>query len=158
MIIGNFFFLLLIGNFLGRNVRLLVNQIHQLLFVCFCCCCLFFLFVWLFLIPMAQIIKNLPAMQETWIQYLGQEDPLESEMATHSSILAWRSPRTEEPGRLQSVVLQRVGQGWATNTFIRSKARGISPSLGPERLWFWLSSRKKPNFKHSYVDARVLYT
>ena len=71
----------------------------------------FFLFVWLFLIPMAQIITNLPAMQETQIQYLGQEDTLENEMATHSSILAWRSPRTEEPGRLQSMGLQRVGQG-----------------------------------------------
>ena len=50
-------------------------------------------------------------MQETWIQYLGQEDPLENEMATHSSILAWRSPRAEEPGRLQSMGLQRVRQG-----------------------------------------------
>ena len=50
-------------------------------------------------------------MQETWIQYLGQEDPLENEMATHSSILAWRSPRTEEPGGLQSMGLQRVRQG-----------------------------------------------
>ena len=153
MIIGNFFFVV--------NWKLLRKKCT---FTCksdspaVVCLLLLLLFVWLFLIAMAQIIKNLPAMQETWIQYLGQEDPLESEMATHSSILAWRSPRTEEPGRLQSMVLQRVGQGWATNTFIRSKARGISPSLGPERLWFWLSSRKKPNFKHSYVDARVLYT
>ena len=53
----------------------------------------------------AQMVKNLPAMQETWIRYLGQEDPLEKEMATHSSILAWSIPWTEEPGRLQSMGL-----------------------------------------------------
>ena len=52
--------------------------------------------------------KNPPAMQETWVQPLGQEDPLEEEMATHTSILTWRIPRTEEPGGLQSKVSQRV--------------------------------------------------
>ena len=52
---------------------------------------------------MAQMVQNLPAMQETWIQFLGQEDPLEKGMATHTSILAWRIPWTEEPGRLQSM-------------------------------------------------------
>ena len=57
---------------------------------------------------MAQTVKNLPVMQETWVRNLGWEDPLEKEMATHSSILAWRIPRTEEPGRLQSMGLQRV--------------------------------------------------
>ena len=51
---------------------------------------------------MAQPVKCLPAMQETWVQSLGQEDPLEKEMATHSSILAWKIPWMEEPGRLQS--------------------------------------------------------
>ena len=59
---------------------------------------------------MAQIVKILPAMQETQVQSLGQEDTLEKEMATHSSILAWRIPWTEEPGRLQSLGSQRVGQ------------------------------------------------
>ena len=54
------------------------------------------------------MVKNLPAMQETWIQSLGWEDHLEEGMATHSSILAWRIPWTEEPGRLQSMGLQRV--------------------------------------------------
>ena len=54
----------------------------------------------------AQTVKNLPAMQETWVQSLGEEDPLEKGMATHSSILAWRIPWTEEPGRQQSVGLQ----------------------------------------------------
>ena len=51
----------------------------------------------------AQLVKNLPALQETWVRFLGQEDPLEKEMATHSSILTWRTPWTEEPGRLQSM-------------------------------------------------------
>ena len=49
------------------------------------------------------MVKNLPAMQETQVQFLGQEDPLEKEMATHSSILAWKIPRTEEPRGLQSI-------------------------------------------------------
>ena len=57
---------------------------------------------------MAQRLKRLPAMWETWIQSLGQEDPLEKEMATHSSILAWEIPGTEEPGGLQSMGSQRV--------------------------------------------------
>ena len=57
---------------------------------------------------MAQWLKNLPVMQETWVQSLGWEDPLEKEMATHSSILAWRIPWTEEPGGLQSIRSQRV--------------------------------------------------
>ena len=58
---------------------------------------------------MAQKIKNLPAMQETWVQFLGQEDPMEKGMATHSSILAWEIPWTEEPGGFQSVGSRRVG-------------------------------------------------
>ena len=55
-----------------------------------------------------QMVKRLPTMQETQVRYLGWEDPLEKEMATHSSILAWRIPRTEEHGRLQSMGSQRV--------------------------------------------------
>ena len=58
---------------------------------------------------MAQMVKNLPAVQETWVRFLEWEDPLEKEMATHSSILAWKTPWTEEPGRLQSMGSQRVG-------------------------------------------------
>ena len=56
----------------------------------------------------AQMLKNLPAMHETWVRSLGWEDPLEEGMATHSSILAWRIRWTEEPGGLQSMGLQRV--------------------------------------------------
>ena len=57
----------------------------------------------------AQTVKNLPAMQEPWVRSLGWEDLLEKEMATHSSILVWRTPWTEEPGGLQSIALKRVG-------------------------------------------------
>ena len=57
----------------------------------------------------AQVVKRLPTMRETGVGSLGQEDPLEKEMATHSSTLAWKIPWTKEPGRLQSIGLQRVG-------------------------------------------------
>ena len=56
----------------------------------------------------AQLVNILPAMQETWVLFLGQEDPLEKGMATHSSILAWEVPWTEEPGELQSTGSQKV--------------------------------------------------
>ena len=68
------------------------------------------------------VVKNLPAMQkmqETWVQSLGQEDPLEESMATHSSILAWRIPWTEEPGRLQSIGSQKVGHDLVTEQHSR---------------------------------------
>ena len=65
---------------------------------------------------MVQAVKNLPAVQETQVQSLGQEDPLEKGMATHSNILAWRILWTEEPGGLQSVGWQRVRHNQVTNT------------------------------------------
>ena len=69
---------------------------------------------------MAQIVKNPPAMQETGVRSLGWEDPLEKEMATHSGILAWRIPRTEGPGGLQSMGSQRVGYDLVNNTHLVS--------------------------------------
>ena len=63
------------------------------------------------------MVKNLPEMWETWVWSLGGEDPLEKGMATHSSILAWEIPWTEEPGGLQSMEWQRVRYNWATDTF-----------------------------------------
>ena len=84
--------------------------------------------------PIAQMVKNLPAMQETQVQLLGQEDPVEKEMATHSSILAWEIPWAEEPGGLQSVGSQRVGYNWMTN--IITTAILI---LGPILILFHLS-------------------
>ena len=74
----------------------------------------FSIMVWASLV--AQMLKNQPAMWETWVQTLGEEDPLEKGMATHSSILAWSIPWTEELGRLQSMELQRIGHKWVTNT------------------------------------------
>ena len=62
----------------------------------------------------AQMVKRLPAMQETQVQSLGWEDPLEKEMATHSSTLAWKIPQTEEPDRLQSMGSQKVRHNWVT--------------------------------------------
>ena len=62
--------------------------------------------------PVAQMVKSPPAMQETWVWSLGWEDPLEKGMATYSSILAWRIPWIEKPGRLQSMGSQRVGHNW----------------------------------------------
>ena len=64
----------------------------------------------------AQLVKNLPAMQETWVQSLGWEDPLEKGTAAHSSILAWRIPWTEEAGGLRSRGSQKVRHNWVTNT------------------------------------------
>ena len=63
------------------------------------------------------MVKKPPTMQKTWVQSLGQEDPLEKGMTTHTNILAWRIPWTEEPGGLQSMGLQRVGHNLETNTF-----------------------------------------
>ena len=70
---------------------------------------------------MAQMVKNLPAMQETQIQSLGWEEALEKGMAIHSSVLAWRILWTEEHGGLQSMGSQRVGHNWATNSFSLSQ-------------------------------------
>ena len=71
---------------------------------------------------MAQTVKSLPAVQETRVQSSSWEDLLEKGMATHSSILAWRIPRTKEPGGLQSIGLQRVRRDWATNTHLLTKS------------------------------------
>ena len=66
---------------------------------------------------MAQTVKNLTAMQETWVRPLGWEDPLEEEMATYSSVLAWRIPRTQEPGRLQAMGGTESDTTWRLNSF-----------------------------------------
>ena len=68
--------------------------------------------------PVAQTVKNPPERQETRVQSLGWEVPLEKGMAIHCSILAWRIPWTEKPGGLQSMRLQRVAHDWVTNTFL----------------------------------------
>ena len=81
------------------------------------------------------MVKNPPAVWETWVQSLGQEAPLEKEMTTHPNILAWRIPWTEEPGGLQSMGLQRVGLDWVTNTstFFLSRQYMVADSNGTKR-------------------------
>ena len=83
--------------------------------------------------------KNLPAMQETWAWSLGREDPLEQEMATHSSILACRIPWTEESGELQSTGSQRITHDWVTNTYSESFPTIITINL---RIFYPLTSKK----------------
>ena len=80
---------------------------------------------------MAQRVKGLPAVQETWVRSPGWEDPLEKELATHSSTLAWKIPWTEEPGRLQSRGLQGVTHDWATSLLSSKK-------LGDCSLWSYM--------------------
>ena len=80
----------------------------------------------------AQMVKSLPTMRETQVRSLGQEDPLEKEMATHSSTLAWKIPWTEEPGRLQSMGSQRVRKDLVT-----SLKRFLSPNFKVNKqMWF----------------------
>ena len=81
------------------------------------------------------MVKSLPVIQETQVPSLGQEDPLEKEMATHSSILAWEIPWTEEPDGLQSMGSQRVGHDWATNPLVEAWG-----SRGPRRWRICLKS------------------
>ena len=95
-----------IQTFVNRAMSLLFNMLFR------------------FVMPggLAQRLKCLPAMRETWVQSLGQEDPLEKEMATHSKILAWRIPWTEEPSGLQSTGSQKVRHDWATSLHFTSRS------------------------------------
>ena len=87
-------------------------------------------FLWDWTSLVAQTVKRLSTVQETWVQTLGWEDPLEKEMAIHSSTIAWKIPWTEEPGGLQSTGLQRVGHDWASSRHL--KILWHCPSLGLE--------------------------
>ena len=99
--------------------------------------------------PVAQRLKHLPAMWEIWVQSLGGEDPLEKEMATHSSILAWRIPQMEEPAGLQSMGSQRVRHNWVTSlTFHlpwvligRTDVEAETPILWPPDAKSWLTGK-----------------
>ena len=91
-------------SFVGRVMSLLFNKLSRLV-ITFLPSSKRLLISWL----QSQRLKRLPPMQETWVRSLGREDPLEKEMVAHSSILAWRIPWMEKPGRLQSTGLQRVG-------------------------------------------------
>ena len=78
---------------------------------------------------MAQMVKNLPVILETWVRSLGEEDTLEKAMVTHSNILAWRIPWTKEPGGLQSMESQKLGHDSSTNTFTFHHAASLRPTL-----------------------------
>ena len=93
---------------------------------------------WAFLV--AQLVKNLPAMWETWVRYLGWEDPLDKGKATHASILAWRIPRT-----IQSMGLQRAGHDWATSNFTFMFKRVVKTKPKPRTIFrdhMWPSKPK----------------
>ena len=97
----------------------------------------------------AQRIKRLPAMQETQVRSLSWEDALEKEMATHSSILAWRIPWTEEPGGLQSMGLQRVRHDWATSlthSEIISSIQEVMCELYANTTPFYMKGLSMPRF------------
>ena len=79
----------------------------------------------------AQMVKRLSTMRETRVQSLGQEDPLEKEMAIHSSTIAWKIPWTEEPGRLQSMVPQKVRHDWATFLYVLSRFSHVQLFVTP---------------------------
>ena len=96
----------------------------------------------------AQTVKRLPTIQETRVWSLGRKDPLEKEMATHSSILAWKIPWTEDPGRLQSksLVLQRVGHDWATSlhfmlswSYCSSLPNSVSSEHSQRQIRTWVT-------------------
>ena len=108
-------------------------------------------------------IGSLPAMRETRVWSLGWEDPLEKEMATHSSTLAWKIPWTEEPGRLKSMGSQRVGHDWATSLLIILDLLGhLSPTTLSEgyiriKVRFWPNSWLNefwPNESSHYLLAK----
>ena len=88
-----------------------------------------------------QVLKYPPAMQETWVWSLVKEDPLEEDMATHSSILAWEIPRIEESGRLQSIGSHRIRHNWATNTFTFSYSHHRNPN-SLQLCWILLEALK----------------
>ena len=110
------------------------------------------------------MVKNLPAMRETQVWFLYQEDPLEEGLATHSSILAWRITWTEEPGGLQSMGLQRVGHDWATNTFTNTPAlqadflpfelpgKSNSPEVKKMQTLLWIAIRTHQKFLIERAD------
>ena len=117
---------------------------------------------------LAQMVKNLPVMQQTRVQSPGQEDPLEKEMATHSSILAWRIPWTEEPGGLQFMGSQRVKHDWVINTqthtpthtqlgIIGSSNKPQSPAKHTQRRFPTCVCLQYPPFSSSFSPHCLLW-
>ena len=115
---------------------------------------IFFLFTWSLYATMetgaslvTPSVRNLPGVQEPWVWSLGQEDPLGKEMATHSSILAWKISWTKQPGGLQSMGSQRVGTtGRLTPTYLLMETAPVAPSV----VWSW---RQKEQVHLSFIPA-----
>ena len=113
----------------------------------------------------AQTVKHLPAMWETRVPSLGWEDPLEKELATHSSMLAWKISWREEPGGMQSMGSQRVGHNWETNTYLLTylfnpyaPLKPLTLTHSPESLlWLPTESSELPLVHHSFNNI-FIYT
>ena len=111
----------------------------------------------------AQMVRNLPPMQETWVWSLGQEDPLEKEVATHSTILPWEISWTEKPGVLQSMGLQTVGHDWTTTCGVQdlsSLARDrthASCSGSPESEPLYLQGSLSVGFLFFFFSHKSLF-
>ena len=102
--------------------------------------------------PGGSVVKNLPANARDWVQSLIQEDLLEKEMATHSSILAWRIPRTKEPGGLQSMASQRIGGNWATSLV----AQLVKNLPAMQATWVWSLDLEDPLEKGMATLSSIL--
>ena len=107
---------------------------------------------------MAQRLKRLPAMRDTQVRSLGWEDPLEKEMATHSSILAWRIPWREEPGGLQSTGSQRVGHDFTSLTICRTSlvAQMVKSPLATQEIWVQSLGQEGPLEKGMATHSSLL--
>ena len=105
----------------------------------------------------AQMLKNLPAMWETWVRSLGWEDPLEKGMATHCSILVWRIPWTEEPGGLQSMGLQRVRHDWAIFTWTTLQLNCSFPHFLKQRWCNQLIRNSEMKLKNKITKLRTCF-
>ena len=103
----------------------------------------------------AQSVKNLPEVQETQVQSLGQKNPLKKEVENHSSILAWKIPWTEEHGRLQSMGSQRVRHYWATITYLKRKRVGRDSKQERLQLWKYMLRCWHVDWKNAdYLNRR----
>ena len=102
----------------------------------------------------AQTVKNLSAMWRAWVWSLTWVDPLEKGMATHTSVLAWRIPLTEEPGGLQSMESQRVGHHWVTNTHTHTQRDWLELHRWMCISWIWLND-EVPNCGRSAGSAQL---
>ena len=102
-------------------------------------------------------VKNSPAMQEMQFQSLGWEDPLEEEMATYSSILAWEIPWTEEPGRLQAMGLQRVGHDWVTSLHFTSTLKKTKINMYLKYLYIYWNQTDILSFHIEKLEVTCFY-